>query len=134
MSGSDPGGMQTPLGRALGLGTARGGASHWWAQRIGALALAPLGTWFVVSLLVLPNLRYPAVHAFVMQPVNAVLLLLLVAVAFQHSFLGLQVIVEDYVPDRSRKLAALLLLRFAHVLVAAAAMLAVLRVALGGEA
>ena len=134
MSGSEPGGMRSPLGRALGLGTAGGGASHWWAQRLSSLALAPLGAWFVVALLSLPNLGYAAVHSWAGRPLNAVLLLLLVAVGFQHSYAGVQVIVEDYVPDHGRKLVALLLLRFAHVLAAAAAMLAVLRVALGGDA
>jgi succinate dehydrogenase / fumarate reductase membrane anchor subunit len=134
MSGGDPTGMRSPLGRALGLGTAGGGARHWWAQRLSALALAPLGAWFVVALLCRPNLGYAAVHAWASRPVNAVLLLLLVAVGCQHSYAGIEVIVEDYVPDKGRKLTALLLLRFAHVLTAAAAMLAVVRIALGGEA
>ena len=134
MSDRDPPGMRSPLGRALGLGTAGGAARHWWAQRIGALALAPLGAWFVVALLCLPDLHYATVRAWAGRPVNAVLLLLLVMVGFHHSYAGLEVIVEDYVPNRGRKLAALLLLRFAHVLAAAAAVLAVLRIALGGAA
>jgi succinate dehydrogenase / fumarate reductase, membrane anchor subunit len=132
MSEGDPTGMRSPLGRALGLGSAGGGARHWWGQRLSSIALVPLGAWFALALLCLPNLRYEVVHAWAGRPVNAVLLLLLIAVGSQHSYTGVEVIVEDYVPHQGRKLTALLLLRFAHVLAAAAAMLAVVRVALGG--
>ena len=31
--------MRSPLGRARGLGAAKAGAMHWWAQRLTALAL-----------------------------------------------------------------------------------------------
>jgi succinate dehydrogenase / fumarate reductase membrane anchor subunit len=30
---------RTPLGRARGLGSAKSGTGHWWAQRVTALAL-----------------------------------------------------------------------------------------------
>ena len=132
MSERDPGGMRSPLGRALGLGSAGGGVGHWWAQRMSAIALAPLGAWFMVALLSLPNRGYATVYAWAARPLNTVLLLLLVLVGFQHSYAGLEVIVEDYVPDKGRKLVSLLLLRFAHALAAAAAVLAVVRIALGG--
>src|SRR5262249_8837121 len=41
--------MRSPLGRAIGLGSAKEGVDHWWAQRITALALVPLVVWFVIS-------------------------------------------------------------------------------------
>jgi len=34
--------MQSPLGRARGLGSAKEGIGYWWAQRITAIALVPL--------------------------------------------------------------------------------------------
>ncbi len=40
--------MRSPLGRARGLGSARAGATHWWMQRLTALALVPLTLWFSV--------------------------------------------------------------------------------------
>ena len=36
--------LQNPLGRALGHGSARAGVSHWWWQRVTAVALAPFDT------------------------------------------------------------------------------------------
>ncbi|HTG22910.1 MAG TPA: succinate dehydrogenase, hydrophobic membrane anchor protein, partial [Reyranella sp.] len=41
--------LRTPLARARGLGSAREGVHHWWAQRITAIALIPLVVWFAVS-------------------------------------------------------------------------------------
>ena len=38
--------LRTPLGRAIGLGSAKPGAAHWWAQRVSAVALILLGLWF----------------------------------------------------------------------------------------
>jgi len=34
--------MRSPLGRAIGLGSAKEGVEHWWAQRVTAIALVPL--------------------------------------------------------------------------------------------
>ena len=31
--------MRSPLGRALGLGSAKNGVQHWWLQRVTAVAL-----------------------------------------------------------------------------------------------
>lgn len=122
--------LKTPLGRVLGLGTA-GGAHHWWVQRVSAVALVPLGAWFVVALVRLPDLGYATLRAWLAQPAHAVLMLLVVALAAYHSRLGVQVVVEDYVHARGRKLAALLVNDYAHVVVAAAGLYAILRVAGG---
>jgi succinate dehydrogenase hydrophobic anchor subunit len=43
--------LRSPLGRARGLGSAKDGTHHWWAQRVTAVALVPLALWIVVSVL-----------------------------------------------------------------------------------
>ena len=126
--------LKTPLGRVLGLGAAGGGAHHWWLQRVSALALVPLGAWFVVALLRLPDLGYGTVHAWLAEPAHGLAMALLVLVAAYHSWLGITVIIEDYVPDTAKKLGALLVAQFLHVVVGAAALFAVLKVALGSAA
>jgi succinate dehydrogenase / fumarate reductase membrane anchor subunit len=124
--------LRSPIGRVLGLGAAKEGVSHWWSQRVTAVALVLLGLWFVSALLRMPTFHYEFVVAWIAMPLNAVLLLLLIGTLVYHSQLGVQVVVEDYVHHHGLKVATMLLLTFAHVAVAALAIFAVLRIAFGG--
>jgi succinate dehydrogenase / fumarate reductase membrane anchor subunit len=122
--------LRTPLGRVLGKGAAKEGVHHWWVQRVTSVALIPLTISFVVSLLSLPSLDYATVHAWVHQSWTAVLLVLFIGLACWHSKLGLQVVIEDYVHGAAKTL-LLILSTFAHTLIAAASIFAVLKVAFG---
>lgn len=124
--------LRSPIGRALGLGAAKEGASHWWSQRVTSVALLLLGLWFVASLLRMPTFGYEFVVAWIAAPLNAVLLLLLIPTLVYHSQLGVQVVVEDYVHHHGLKVATMMVLTFAHVTIAALAIFAVLRIAFGG--
>ena len=126
--------LRNPVGRALGLGTAKDGVSHWWAQRLSAVALVPLTVWFVAALLTVGPADFEAMHAWLAQPWHAIGALLLTLVLCVHSRLGLQVIVEDYVHQATAKVVTLVLIDFAHAVVAAAGSFAILKVALGGAA
>lgn len=126
--------LRTPVGRALGLGAAKDGVSHWWVQRLSAVALVPLTAWFLVSLLRAGPGDFTAVHAWLAGPWNAIGALLLVLVLSLHSRLGLQIIVEDYVHQPALKLTALVLIDLAHFLAGAAGIFAILKVALGAPA
>jgi succinate dehydrogenase / fumarate reductase membrane anchor subunit len=123
--------LKTPLGRVLGLGSAKEGTDHWWAQRVSAVALVLLGVWFVISLLRLESLTYLDVIRFVGVPLNAILLSLLSLTLAYHSYLGVQVVIEDYVHAPGAKVVSLLLSRFAHALVAIAAVYAILVIGIG---
>ncbi len=123
--------LRTPLGSVLGLGSAKDGTAHWWAQRVSAVALIPLTLWFMFSMLALPDLGYATVRAWLSNPMTGFLAVLLVAVLAYHSYLGTVVVVEDYVHSAGMKLLSLLLLRFVHVLVGGASLFAILRIAFG---
>ena len=123
--------LRTPLGRVLGLGTAREGTEHWWAQRVSAVALLLLGAWFVIVIVMLDGLDHAAAVAFVAAPWNGVLLMLLSVTLAYHSYLGVQVVVEDYVHAPGIKVVSLMLSRFAHLFVAVAAVYAIVRVGIG---
>jgi succinate dehydrogenase / fumarate reductase membrane anchor subunit len=125
--------LRSPLGRVLGLGAAGHGVHDWWRQRVTSIALIPLGVWLLVALATLPSLDHATVTAWVASGWTPVLLGLFIIVAAQHSQLGLRVIVEDYVHHPALKTATLLVLSFAHVLLAAAALFAVLRLAVGTQ-
>lgn len=123
--------LRSPLGRVLGLGSARDGTRHFVAQRVSAIALALLGPWFAISLLRLDSMTYLDVTRFIARPMNSVLMMLLCVTLALHSQLGVQVVIEDYVHTDGRKLFYLVLSRFIHVLVAVAAVYAVLRIGIG---
>ena len=123
--------LRSPLGRVLGLGSAKDGTAHWWAQRVTAVALLPLTLWFVISLLTLPGLDYETVRTWLSVPVTGFLTLLLVAVLTYHSYLGTIVIVEDYVTSHGMKVLSLMVLRFLYILAGGAAIFAILRVVFG---
>ena len=89
--------LRSPIGRVLGLGAAKEGVSHWWSQRVTSVALVLLCLWFVASLLRVQMSDYDQVVTWIAQPLNTVLLLLLIATLVYHSLLGVQVVVEDYV-------------------------------------
>ena len=123
--------LRSPLGRVLGTGSAKDGTAHWWAQRVSAVALVPLCVWFVWSLSGLSLRDHARVVAWLATPLNALLMMFLVAVAAYHAFLGTCVVCEDYVPSHAARVFWLVSLRFLYLITSGAAVLAVLRVALG---
>ena len=123
--------LRSPLGRVLGLGSAKDGTAHWWGQRVSAVALAFLGLWFAVALATMSGFSHAEAVEFIGRPFNSILLLLLTLTLAYHSYLGLQVVIEDYVHAPGLKLASLLLSRFAHILLGVAAAFAVLKIGLG---
>lgn len=126
--------LRTPLGRVLGYGSAKEGTEHFFMQRVSALSNALLGSWFLVSISMLDSLARDALLAWIAQPVTSILLLLLTLSLARHSSLGVQVVIEDYVHGPFIKLVSLVAAKFAHLLVAAAAAFAILKIAFGGAA
>jgi succinate dehydrogenase / fumarate reductase, membrane anchor subunit len=123
--------LRSPLSRARGLGSAKEGVGHWIWQRLTAVALIPLTLWFVLSVIVNAGADYSAMHTWVATPYVAVLLVIYLATLFHHSQLGLQVVIEDYIHTKWVNLSLILLVKFSHVLFAAAGIFAVLKIALG---
>lgn len=126
--------LRTPLGVVLGRGAAGEGVAHWRAQRVSALALVPLTVWFLVSLIRMPLADYAAVTIWIASGWNPVWLALLLLALCWHSHLGVQVVFEDYVHAPALKTTALLASSAAHLLVLAAGLYAVLRIALRSAA
>jgi succinate dehydrogenase / fumarate reductase membrane anchor subunit len=122
--------MRSPLGRAIGLGSAKEGVAHWWAQRVTALALVPLILWFVIAVIGLVGADHGAFVAWVRSPMPAVLLILLLVATFYHTALGLQVVIEDYVHGAARRLGSLIVIRLLCIVFAVRGILAVLQMAL----
>ncbi len=126
--------LRSPLGQVLGSGSAKDGTEHWWAQRVTAVALLILGSWFLYSIMRLDSFAHAAMLDWAGRPFNGVMLLLLSVTLAWHSALGVQVVLEDYVHGPFIKVVSLMLNRFAHVFLAIVAVVAILRIVTGGSA
>ena len=123
--------LRSPVGRAIGLGSAKEGVEHWWLQRVTAVALVPLTLWFVIAVIRLSSADIDTVRDWVGRPPPAILLVLLLIAAFWHASLGLQVVIEDYVHTDLAKLGLLIVVRLACFALAVAGIFAVLTMAVG---
>ncbi len=124
--------MRSPLGRAIGLGSAKEGVEHWWMQRITAVALVPLSLWFVIAVIRLAGADLETFQDWAGRPLPAILLVLTLIAVFWHAYLGLQVVIEDYVHAELTKLGMVIVVRLACFALAVAGIFAVLSMALGG--
>jgi len=123
---------RTPIAKVRGLGTARSGLQHWKMQRLTAVSNVLLVLWFVFSAMALSGSDYLQVRAWLASPVTATLMVLLIVSTFYHARLGLQVVVEDYVHHEGAKVASLVAIALVIFALAAACIMAVLRIAVGG--
>ena len=125
--------MRSPLGRAVGLGSAKEGVEHWWLQRITAVALVPLSLWFVIAIIRLVGADVDSVRDWVGNPLPAIMLILLLIATFHHASLGLQVVIEDYVHAELVKLGLVIIVRLACFALAVAGIFAVLSMAVAAS-
>lgn len=124
--------QRSALTRAAGLGSAKTGVEHWWAQRASAVALVPLVVWLVASLLALADSDHAAMTAWLGSPVVAILMVVLLIMLFWHVALGLRVVIEDYVHVYPAKIAAVAAVDIACFVLAVAGVFATLIVAFRG--
>lgn len=124
--------MQTPLRRVLYLGSAREGTSHFWRQRLTAVANVPLVIGFVIVLVSVVGRPYPVVVERLGSPLIAAMLLAMIASITVHMRLGMQTVIEDYIHGNGARVAALIANTFFAVAIALLCGVAILKLALGG--
>jgi succinate dehydrogenase / fumarate reductase, membrane anchor subunit len=121
--------LRNPLAKARGLGSAKDGTAHWWAQRVSAIALVPLVLYVLYLLVSLAGADYATVRLTIAQPVNALLLILFIGTAFWHARLGLQVVIEDYIHVGWLEIILMIAVKFVYVVLGLAAIIAIGRIA-----
>jgi succinate dehydrogenase / fumarate reductase membrane anchor subunit len=124
--------LETPLARVRGLGSAKKGVAHFWAQRVTAAALIPLCAWFLASIVAFAGADYEAVMGYLRRPVVVALFLLLIVTAFAHMRIGLQVVIEDYIQHEGTKIALLVLVSFFTIGLGALATVSLFMIAFSG--
>ena len=125
---SGSGYLQSSLGKARNNGSAKSGTGHWIHQRISAIALILLGPWFLYSVLTETVTTYDGILAWLDNPGDLVLLALTVCVALYHGFLGLQIVIEDYVHTPWVKFSSLVIIKFAFIVLGVMAVYAIVSV------
>ena len=123
---------QTKLGKVRGLGSAKHGAAHWWALRLTAIALIPLGLWLVYLLSQLVGAPYDVARATLSQPQVVLPLLALLLITFHHGANGFAEVIEDYVHHEWAKRGLLALLKGACGLAVLASIYATLILGING--
>ena len=118
----------TPAAAARGLGSAKSGTDHHIRQRVSAIALLFLVPWFLYAIISASTGGYESAVAFMAQPWNAILMVLVLGAAFYHMRLGMQVVIEDYIGKAGMKQGLLILNTFACVGLFTATALSVLKV------
>ena len=109
----------------------RHGAGEWTAERLSSLILVPLTVWGLWSGYTMSGAGYDAALDWFRSPVNAVLLAVTLLVSLWHMQMGLKVIVDDYIHKPGSRAATLNLIGLLCVLLAAAGVFFIVRLALG---
>jgi succinate dehydrogenase / fumarate reductase, membrane anchor subunit len=121
----------TVLRRVRHLGSAREGLKEWRLQRLTAVALIPLGLWFVASMMRLAVSDQATAAAWLGRPIPALLTILFLLALFAHAVIGVRSVLDDYVHAHARRIAGDLLVRGATFILGGAGVLAVLKLFLG---
>lgn len=124
--------LRTPISHIKGLGSAKDGLGHWTMQRLTAVANVILIAWFLISAMTLAGAGYQETQAWLASPVTAGLMLLLIASAFYHAKLGLQVVIEDYLHHGGLKIAAIVAVTLVTSGLGVVCAVAVLKTSLAG--
>ncbi|MBQ0771376.1 MAG: succinate dehydrogenase / fumarate reductase membrane anchor subunit [Parasphingorhabdus sp.] len=125
-------GSGTNIGRVRGLGSAQEGAHHWIVQRVTAVSNLLLVLWLVFSLIRLPQFGHEVMVEWLASPLVAVPMMLMLVSVFWHLRIGLQVLIEDYVPDHGMKFGLMILLNFFAIGGAALGIFSVAKIAFTG--
>ncbi len=123
--------IRTPLAKVRGLGASNEGTSHFWQQRVTALANIPLTIFLVWLVARYAGADHATVKAAMQKPWIAIPLLLLVLSGVFHMRIGMQVIIEDYVHGEGAKVLLLALNTFFAIAVGLTCVFAVLKLSFG---
>ena len=131
MAHGSPDSMRTPLKNVRSLGSAKEGATHFWQQRMTAVANIFLTVFLVGLVVYIAGADHAVAKRTLANPFVSLMLLLLILSGMFHMRLGMQVIIEDYVRAEGPKIALLMLNTFFAIFVGMACVYAVLKLSFG---
>jgi len=108
------------------------GAHHWLMQRISAIGMIPLILWLVLSFIKIAEDPQGYLPVFFAYPLNAVMGILLIIASMYHGSLGMRVIIEDYISNKTKMHFYIMLVHFISITTAVAGVVAIVRLHLIG--
>jgi len=131
MTDHAPHSLRTPLGRVRHLGSAHHGTRVFWHQRLTSVANVPLTIAVIVIVIGLLGRNHAAVVQILGSSFVAIIMLLFMVTSAYHMWIGMQVIIEDYVHDEIWKISLLMANTFFSIAVGFTAVFAILKLAFG---
>ena len=122
---------QTPLARVRHHGAAHSGTQHFWRQRLTSVALLPLTVGAIVVMFMLLRSSPASAAQTLGSPVVSITIMLFVLTSAYHAWLGMQVIVEDYIHHDLCKIGLLMANTFFCVVVSIASAYALFQLSFG---
>ena len=101
--------MKTSLNRVRGLGSAKNGTGHFWAQRLTAIANIPLTIGFLLIIFCVTGLNYYQNVELLNNPIVSIGMILIILSFTYHMRLGMQTVIEDYIHKELLKVSMLIL-------------------------
>ena len=124
--------MRTPLKNVRYLGSAKDGTSHFWHQRLTAVANVPLAIAFIILVVMLSGASHSEFVDVVGSPLGAVIMIATILSVTWHMRLGMQIVIEDYVHAEGTKILLVLGNTFFTAAIALLSIFAVLKLSFGG--
>jgi len=121
--------LRTPLSQVKGHGSAKEGTSHFWIQRLTAIAMVPLVLWLTFSVASLPGMSQAEIRTWLSSPFTAVMMITLLLTGFYHAKLGLQMVIEDYIGNHGVRMAVVIASTMLCVFLAILGVFSVMRIA-----
>lgn len=105
------------------------GSGHWMQERVTSALLVPLSLWLIYSITTATGFTHVDVMLWLVDPVNAILLLATLVITFHHAVLGLQVVIDDYIASPILNRVVSELVKGVFVLMTFACIVAIFRIA-----
>lgn len=121
--------IQSPLGRARGLGSSHHGTSHKMLHTLTTLTNIPLVVWVMYSVYSLKSATYVEFTTWMSHPFSIIVSILFVLSTLKHFALELQVVYEDYISCKCLRMIKLVGMKILFLVLGITTIISILKIA-----